>query len=47
MSQDLMYHDGKKKTIDMLRNKYKDKKMVFVGDSVGDMEAGNAADLFI
>ena len=47
MSQDLMYHDGKKKTIDMLRNKYKEKKIVFVGDSVGDMEAGNSADLFI
>lgn len=47
MSEDLMYHNGKKKTIDMLRNKYKDKKIVFIGDSVGDMEAGNSADLFI
>jgi 2-hydroxy-3-keto-5-methylthiopentenyl-1-phosphate phosphatase len=42
-----MYHDGKKKTIELLHDKYKDKKIVFIWDSVGDMEAGNSADLFI
>lgn len=47
MSQDLMYHDGKKKTIDILHTQYPEEKIVFVGDSVGDMEAGNSADLFI
>jgi 2-hydroxy-3-keto-5-methylthiopentenyl-1-phosphate phosphatase len=47
MSQDLMYHDGKKNIIDILRKEHKNKKIIFVGDSVGDMEAGKSADLFI
>lgn len=47
MSQDLMYHDGKKKTIDMLHTKYPTHKIVFIGDSVGDMEAWKSADIFI
>jgi 2-hydroxy-3-keto-5-methylthiopentenyl-1-phosphate phosphatase len=47
MSQDLMYHDGKKRTIDRLRKNYAHDPIVFIGDSVGDMEAGAYADLFI
>jgi 2-hydroxy-3-keto-5-methylthiopentenyl-1-phosphate phosphatase len=47
MSQDLMYHDGKKRTIDMVRKNDPHNPIVFVGDSVGDMEAGSYADLFI
>lgn len=47
MSQDLMYHNGKKKTIEMLYTQYPEQNIVFVGDSVGDMEAGDTADLFI
>jgi 2-hydroxy-3-keto-5-methylthiopentenyl-1-phosphate phosphatase len=47
MSQDLMYHDGKKRTIDTLRKNYPHDPIIFIGDSVGDMEAGAYADLFI
>jgi 2-hydroxy-3-keto-5-methylthiopentenyl-1-phosphate phosphatase len=47
MSQDLMYHNGKPKTIETIRNNYPQDPVVFIGDSVGDMEAGSYADLFI
>ena len=47
MSQDLMYHYGKKRTIDTLRKNYPHDPIIFIGDSVGDMEAGAYADLFI
>lgn len=47
MSQDLMYHNGKQRVINNLRKENPNKKIIFIWDSVGDMEAWNSADLFI
>lgn len=47
MEQDLMYYDGKRKTIQTLKDSYPHEKIVFVWDSLWDYESGQIADLFI
>lgn len=47
MTQDLMYSTGKQHMIEQLRQYYPSQKIIFSGDSVGDMRSGRYADLFI
>lgn len=45
--QALKYENGKSVTLRELKKRFPEEKIVFIGDSVGDMIAGQQADLFI
>jgi phosphoserine phosphatase len=45
--QALKYENGKAITLRELKKRFPEEKIIFVGDSVGDMMAGQQADLFI
>ncbi len=45
--QTLKYESGKKNTVTKLRTKFPEEKFAVIGDSVSDLHAGEAADLFV